>query len=110
VQAKEAPIKAQTPPAAAAEQRCGRRESATIDPQLEASAAINRGRFSTGHEQRPEAPDKHRIGRYSRGLEQLPDSPAKSRVGRFSSGIEALPATPGKLRRGSFADGYPGSG
>jgi hypothetical protein len=100
-------MKTQTPSAGAAGQRRTRRVSAAID-QL--SEVTRRGRFSTGHEQRPDAPDKFRLGRYSRGLEQLPDSPEKLRVGRFSSGIEALPDTPGKLRRGSFADGYPASG
>src|ERR687889_387972 len=50
-------------------------------------------------------PDVVRIGRFSSGNEERPEAPAKLRIGRFSTGSERRAHAPAKLRRGSFADG-----
>jgi len=66
---------------------------------------LPRGSFSTGIEQRPDAPPNQRIGRFCDGLAQAPASAGELRVGRFSTGIEHA-ETPSTRRVGSFADGY----
>ncbi len=66
---------------------------------------LPRGRFSTGIEQRPDAPANQRIGHFCDGIAQVPESSGELRVGRFSTGVEHA-ETPSTRRVGSFADGY----
>ena len=63
--------------------------------------------YALGAEQLPEdLPGKLHVGRYSDGHEARPDAGEKEHLGRFSDGIEALPERErGKAHVGLFADG-----
>jgi hypothetical protein len=76
------------------------------DVSAQSGRPLQCGRFSTGMERFPEAPDKERVGRFCDGIAHLPETPETRRVGRFSTGMEQLPDAPRTMRVGSFADGY----
>ena len=65
-------MKAQTSTAADAGQRGGRRVSAATGQLPDVSAGRHRGRFSTGLEQRPEAPDNSRSDGTARAWSSCP--------------------------------------